>query len=90
MAQHEPQNPSDRLAFEDRVEQGRRELVLVKHGRRYVFRCAAGAESDLLRQLGDVVRESQGKLDWFDAAVISHQIGQRIKEQIQPPYQKAS
>lgn len=60
-----------------------RELVLVKNGQRYVFRCAPGEESALLRQLGDLVRDPRMDLDWFDAAVLSHQIGQRFATQLQ-------
>lgn len=64
------------------------ELVLVKNGRRYVFRCSAGHESQMLLQLADMVRDPQNELDWFDAAVLSHQMGQRMGrrlEQINKP-----
>ena len=91
-----PDNP--RLTFEDRVHDGLRELVLVKHGQRYVFRCAVGREAEMLAQLGALIRDhgpegladGAGSLDWFDAAVISHQIGRRLADPMHRPMRKAS
>lgn len=58
------------------------ELVLVKNGQRYVFRCAHGNESQLLLQLAGMVRDPDSPLDWFDAAMLSHQMGQRLSRRI--------
>lgn len=60
-----------------------RELVLVKNGQRYVFRCAPGEEPQLLSRLTDLVLDPNIDLDWFDAAVLSHQIGQRLGRKLQ-------
>ena len=59
------------------------ELVLVKNGRRYVFRCTDGHESQMLLQLADMVRDPDNELDWFDAAVLSHQMGQRMGRRLE-------
>lgn len=75
--------PQPQLHTEQQGDGEARELVLVKNGQRYVFRCAPGEEPALLTKLGDLVRDPDIDLDWFDAAVLSHQIGQRLGRQLQ-------
>ena len=75
---HEP-----RLTIEQHGVGAERELVLVKNGQRYTFRCAAGDEPILLNRLAELVRDPKIDLDWFDAAVLSHQIGERLGQQLQ-------
>lgn len=60
----------------------RKQLVLVKHGHRYVFRYECGEEPKVLSGLVDLARDPQSELDWFDAAVLSHQLGERMSEQL--------
>ena len=60
-----------------------RQVVLVKHGHRYVFRYERGEESKVLTGLVDMARDPESDLDWFDAAVLSHQLGERMSEQLQ-------
>lgn len=60
-----------------------RQLVLVKHGQRFVFRYAAGEESSVLSRLIEMVRDPETDLNWFDAAVLSHQMGQRMSQQLE-------
>lgn len=55
-----------------------RQLVLVKRGQKYVFRCDQGDESTLLNQVVDLVQRGETELDWFDAALISHELGRRM------------
>lgn len=93
MAQHDaqPEQPDDasphahtpRLKVEEQGQGEERELVLVKNGQRYVFRCAPGEEPTLLRRLGELVQDPKVDLNWFDAAVLSHQVGQRMGTQLQ-------
>lgn len=61
----------------------RKQLVLVKHGHRYVFRYERGEETKVLSGLVDLARDPQSELDWFDAAVLSHQLGERMSEQLE-------
>lgn len=62
------------------------ELVLLKNGQRFVFRCAPGQETQLLDRVSQLVRDPRSGLSWFDAAVLSHQVGlelgQRLKQQM--------
>lgn len=60
----------------------RKQLVLVKHGHRYVFRYERGEETKVLSGLVEMARDPQSELDWFDAAVLSHQLGERMSEQL--------
>ncbi len=58
------------------------ELVLVKDGQRYVFKCAPGAEKELLSQLAAMAQDPAHELTWFDAAVLSHQLGRSMQHTI--------
>jgi hypothetical protein len=60
----------------------RRQLVLVKNGHRYVFRYERGEETKVLSGLVEMAKDPKSELDWFDAAVLSHQLGQRMSEQL--------
>lgn len=60
-----------------------RELVLVKRDQRFVFRYAPGEEQEMLQALVRMAQDPTSDIDWFDAAVLSHQIGQRIGQQLE-------
>ncbi len=78
-----PLGPSPCDEFVDPFDaQNRRQLVLVKHGHRYVFRYERGEETKVLAGLVEMARDPKSELDWFDAAVLSHQLGQRMSEQL--------
>lgn len=64
------------------VGESQRQLALVKNGHRYVFHYSAGQESELLERLSSMARDPACKLEMFDAAVLSHQVGQRLGQQI--------
>jgi hypothetical protein len=77
----EPESTGDACAptpFDDTLR-----LVLVKYGQRYVFRYEAGGEAQVLHRIVEMVRDPDTDLDWFDAAVLSHQMGQRMSEQLE-------
>jgi len=63
------------------IDEGQ-DLVLVKNGQRYAFRCDTGHETDLLNQLAVMVDRPDNELDWFDAAMLSHEMGQRLLKRI--------
>jgi len=58
------------------------ELALVKNGKRYIFSCQPGGEADVLNQIAAMVTEEDNDLTWFDAAVLSHQIGERMGQRL--------
>ncbi len=58
------------------------ELVLVKAGERFVFPCPPGGEADLLTHLRSMVTDPHSGLNWFDAAVVSHAMGQRMSDRL--------
>ncbi len=60
-----------------------RQLTLVKKGHRYLFRYAPGQEATLIQTLIQKAEDPQGPLDWFDAAVLSHQMGHRMASEMQ-------
>ena len=72
---------------------GSRELVLVKRGQRFVFRYLPGQESEMLANLAEMARDPKSEIDWFDAAVLSHQMGRALSTQLSrmlKPNSKAS
>ncbi|MEM1355174.1 MAG: hypothetical protein AAGC44_05880 [Planctomycetota bacterium] len=58
-------------------------IALVKNGKRHVFSCMPGEEADLLNQIALMVSDPASELTWFDAAVLSHQLGERMSQRIQ-------
>ncbi len=62
------------------------QLVLVKQGVRYVFDCAPGDEPRVIEQLQAMVADPNNDFNWFDAAVVSHQMGQRMSDRLSTLY----
>jgi hypothetical protein len=56
-----------------------RQLSLVKGGHRYVFRYQAGREAEIINSFAELAANSQAGFDWFDAAVLSYQMGRRLE-----------
>ncbi|MEM7626432.1 MAG: hypothetical protein AAF333_12620 [Planctomycetota bacterium] len=77
--------PNDDAPYLDVTDQN--QLVLVKRGQRYVFDCPLGHETDLLQELRAMVADPNNDLNWFDAAVLSHQLGQRMSDRLSELYQ---
>lgn len=63
------------------------ELVLVKQGKRFVFNCPPGHEQSVLHELRRLVADPDSDFTWFDAAVISHQMGVQMSERLNDAYQ---
>ena len=51
-------------------------LGAVKKGQQYVFSYQRGEETQLLNHLAELAGDSGSELDWFDVAILSHQVGQ--------------
>ena len=60
-----------------------RQLTLVKKGQYYLFRYQPGDESTLIQTLIEKAEDPRCALDWFDAAVLSHQMGHRMASEMQ-------
>lgn len=54
------------------------QFSLVKGAERYVVRCGAGNEEEVIGQLMTWAESPDLDFDWFDAAVLSRQITQRL------------
>ena len=61
----------------------RRTISLVKGKHTYCFRYAAGDEKNVLDALSAMVKRRDLSFDWFDAAVLSHQLGQHLSKELQ-------
>ena len=60
-----------------------RQLTLIKKGQYYLFRYLPGDEAALIQTLIDKAEDPNCALDWFDAAVLSHQMGNRMAQEMQ-------
>jgi hypothetical protein len=54
-------------------------VTLVKGRHRWSFSCDAGSEPSLLRRLNELARCEEVPFDFFDAALVSHQLSRRLK-----------
>jgi hypothetical protein len=57
-------------------------LSLVKGDQHYCFRYEVGQESKVLDALIDMVNRRDLSFDWFDAAVLSHQLGEHLAKEL--------
>lgn len=57
-------------------------LSLVKGKDHFCFRYEVGHESKVLDALIDMVHRRDTAFDWFDAAVLSHQLGQHLAKEL--------
>ncbi len=56
----------------------RRRLSMVKGEHRYVFQYVEGREAELLGSFVAAANDPECEFDWFDAAVLSYQMGQQL------------
>jgi len=57
-------------------------LSLVKGGHYYSFKYEVGQEAKVLDALVDMVQKSRNQFDWFDAAILSHQLGRHLAKEL--------
>jgi hypothetical protein len=57
-------------------------LSLVKGRNHFYFRYEEGSEGEVLQSLVDMVNRRDVAFDWFDAAVLSHQLGQHLSKEL--------
>jgi hypothetical protein len=59
-----------------------RTLSLVKGQEHFCFRYQVGEEALVLEALIEMVNRRELHFDWFDAAVLSHQLGQHLAKEL--------
>jgi hypothetical protein len=59
-----------------------RQLSLVKGSDRYVFRYQAGQEDEVIDAFASHASDQATQFDWFDAAVLSYQMGRRLEREL--------
>lgn len=59
-----------------------RQLSLVKGEERFVFRYQAGQEADVIDAFASMAGDNASRFDWFDAAVLSYQMGRRLETEL--------
>jgi hypothetical protein len=57
-------------------------ISLVKGDQHFCFRYEVGQEAKVLDALIDLVNRRDLPFDWFDAAVLSHQLGQHLAKEL--------
>jgi hypothetical protein len=57
-------------------------LSLMKGAQHFCFRYEPGEEAQVLDALVDMVNRRELSFDWFDAAVMSHQLGQHLAKEL--------
>jgi len=59
-----------------------RQLSLVKGAERFVFRYPTGCESQVIDRFATLASDRSSVFDWFDAAVLSYQMGRRLEKDL--------
>jgi len=62
--------------------EGMKTLSLVKGKDHFCFRYEVGQEAKVLDALIEMVNRRDMSFDWFDAAVLSHQLGQHLAKEL--------
>ncbi|MGA2584528.1 MAG: hypothetical protein ABSG31_14730 [Tepidisphaeraceae bacterium] len=57
-------------------------ISLLKGHHQFFLRYEAGQEAKVLESLVDMVNRRDLCFDWFDAAVLSHQLGQHLAKEL--------
>ncbi len=59
-----------------------RQLSLVKNDERFVFRYQTGQEAEVIDSFASMASDQGSDFDWFDAAVLSYQMGRRLETEL--------
>ncbi len=59
-----------------------RQLSLVKGQERFVFRYQSGHEAEVIDAFSSLAADKSSRFDWFDAAVLSYQMGRRLETEL--------
>ena len=75
---HYPRKATDMTEQPDQMKT----LSLVKGRQHFCFRYEVGQEGKVLDSLVEMVNRRDVAFDWFDAAVLSHQLGQHLAKEL--------
>lgn len=56
---------------------------MIKGTHKYVFRYSAGHEAQIISEFVNLADDDQTQFDWFDAAVLSYQVGKQIEYELE-------
>ena len=59
-----------------------RQLSLVKGEERFIFRYQPGHEAEVIDAFASLAGDRESSFDWFDAAVLSYQMGRRLETEL--------
>lgn len=59
-----------------------RQLSLVKGDERFIFRYQPGQEAQVIDSFAELAATRRSRFDWFDAAVLSYQMGRRLEKEL--------
>ncbi|MCO6436183.1 MAG: hypothetical protein J5J06_03755 [Phycisphaerae bacterium] len=59
-----------------------RQLALVKGEERFIFRYQPGQEAEVIDAFASLASDRRSRFDWFDAAVLSYQMGRRLETEL--------
>ena len=59
-----------------------RQLSLVKGDERFIFRYTTGQEAQVIDAFASLAGDRGTDFDWFDAAVLSYQLGRRLETEL--------
>ncbi len=59
-----------------------RQLSLVKGDERFIFRYQNGHEAEVIDAFASLAADKESRFDWFDAAVLSYQMGRRLETEL--------
>jgi hypothetical protein len=59
-----------------------RQLSLVKGEDRFIFRYQPGQEAEVIDAFASLAADQRSRFDWFDAAVLSYQMGRRLETEL--------
>jgi len=62
-----------------------RQLSMVKGEHRYVFRYSRGREAQVINAFVKMADDNRTEFDWFDAAVLSYQMGKQMEQELELP-----
>lgn len=66
-----------------RQPRAERHLALDCNGHRYTFRYRCGEERQVLQALVAMAEDPASKIDWYDAAMLSHGVGVSLGEMLE-------